>query len=423
MSASPIRAVIAPDAFKGSCSAVEAAHAMAEGARAALGSSAQIRTIPLADGGEGTLDALTAAWGGRIRLVTARDALGRDREARIGLSADGTTAIIEAAEANGLPHVADQPLRALDADSAGVGALVHAAVDAGARELLLCLGGSATSDGGAGMLRALGVALLDTDGAPIAPGARGLAALARVDTSGVLPAVREVRWRIAVDVDHPLTGPAGAAAVFSPQKGASPDEVARIDAGLARLAELLAHAEPAAGSGSGSGAGAGAGAGSAGFAAALAAQAGLGAAGGLALGPFALWGAELLPGAELVAEAAGLDAALQDADLVVTGEGRVDASSLSGKVLSRVLSGVARGAEDRAPDGATEPARPRVAVIAGEVALPAEDCRAAGFSAFSLAPGPATLPELRAAAPRLLAETAAQLCGLLVPPAGSAPRA
>lgn len=315
--------------------------------------------------------------------------------------------------------MADQPLRALDADSAGVGALVHAAVDAGARELLLCLGGSATSDGGAGMLRALGVALLDADGAPIAPGARGLAALARVDTSGVLPAVREVRWRIAVDVDHPLTRPAGAAAVFGPQKGASPDEVARIDAGLTRLAELLAHAEPAAGSGSGSGAGAG----SAGFAAALATQAGLGAAGGLALGPFALWGAELLPGAELVAEAAGLDAALQDADLVVTGEGRVDASSLSGKVLSRVLSGVARGAEDRAPDGATEPARPRVAVIAGEVALPAEDCRAAGFSAFSLAPGPATLPELRAAAPRLLAETAAQLCGLLAPPAGSAPRA
>lgn len=372
--------VIAPDSFKGSCTSPQAAAALAAGVRQALGAHARVVEVPLADGGEGTLDALTAAWSGTVIEAATTDALGRERIGRVGISAGGRTAIIEAAEANGLPHVSDVPLRPLDADTAGVGTLVRAALDAGAEEILLCLGGSATSDGGAGMLRALGARLLDEQGSPIAPGARGLATLARLDLSGLLPTARTARWRIACDVEHPLTGPAGAAAVFGPQKGAGPAEIEMIDEGLDRLAAVLAGVaglDPAA----------------------LAQRPGTGAAGGLALGPVALLAAELVPGAALVAEAAALSERLTGADLVITGEGRLDAQSLGGKVLSRVLA--------EAPGGAP------VVVIAGSLALSAAECRTAGITAaFSIATGPAGLDELRAYAPRLLAEAAAHACAL-----------
>ncbi|MBL3699174.1 glycerate kinase [Leucobacter luti] len=389
MTAAQPRIVIAPDSLKGSCTAPAAAAALASGARAALGNRGSVREIPLADGGEGTLDALTAAWGGAIIEVRTADARGRARTGRIGLSADGRTAIIEAAEANGLPLVSDLPLRALDADSGGVGHLVRAAVTAGASELLLCLGGSATSDGGAGMLRELGARLLRADGRPVSPGARGLSEIAQVDLSAVPAAIAAARWRIAADVDNPLVGPRGAAAVFGPQKGASSAEIIEIDTGLRRLAEVLgavAHTD----------------------------RPGLGAAGGLALVPAALWGAELVPGAELVATAAGLDAALAGADLVITAEGRLDQQSLDGKVVSRVVAGAA-AAEREGPAG-TERRAPLVVVIAGSVALSHAECRAAGITAaFSIAPGPAALDELQADAPRLLAEAAAQACALAFP--------
>lgn len=371
--------VIAPDSLKGSCTSPEAAAALSAGVRDALGDAVRVRELPMADGGEGTLDALTAAWGGRIVETDTVDALGRAQRARFGLSADGTTAVVEAAEANGLPQVADQDPQPLDADTFGVGILVLAALEAGAEEILLCIGGSATNDGGAGMLRALGARLLDAGGDDVAPGARGLADLARVDLSGVAPAAQSARWRIACDVENPLTGPLGAASVFGPQKGANPDDVAAIDAGLGRLAEVLS-AETGAPD--------------------LASRHGMGAAGGLAVGPVALFGAELVPGAELVAESAGLDEAVADANLVITGEGRLDSQSLGGKVISRILAG--------APEGAA------VIVIAGSVALTAEECREAGLAAaFSIAQGPATLAELQGEAPRLLAEAAAQACGLL----------
>ncbi|MBK0421800.1 glycerate kinase [Leucobacter sp. CSA2] len=382
MSPGPV-IVVAPDSLKGSCSAPEAARAIAAGARSVLGPGARVIELPLADGGEGTLDALIAARGGRIVGVPTTDALGRERTGRIGFvptagdadSAGAETAVIEAAEANGLPHVEDQPLRALDADSAGVGVLVAAALDAGAREILLCIGGSATSDGGAGVLRALGARLLDAEGEPVGPGARGLAGLASVDLSGVHPAASAARWRIACDVENPLVGPRGAAEVFAPQKGATPEEIPLIDEGLRRLAGALGLPDSAA-----------------------IERAGLGAAGGLALAPVALWGAELVPGAELVAEAAGLDVAVASADLVVTGEGRLDAQSLDGKVVSRVL-----GAAAQSPVAT-------VIVLAGEVSLGADGCRAAGITAAaSIARGPATLTELRERAPALLEDAAAQL--------------
>lgn len=379
--------VIAPDSLKGSCSSPEAAQALARGVRSALGDTVEVREIPLADGGEGSLEALVSAWGGRIADVPTTDALGRAQTGRVGFATQGEAepgasraAIIETADANGLPLVSDQPLQALDADSAGVGSLIQAALDAEATELLLCLGGSATNDGGAGMLRALGAQLLDGAGQPIAPGARGLRNLALIDLSNLDPRARAARWRIACDVDNPLVGERGAAAVFGPQKGATPGDVADIDDGLTNFSEVLATTvgiEPSS----------------------LRSRVGLGAAGGLALGLVALFDAELLPGAQLVSEAVGLAEALHGADLVITGEGQFDTQSLDGKVVSQVLA-------EAEPSTA-------VMVIAGSVGLTAAQTREAGVTAaLSIAPGPAALETLQADSLRLLTEAAAQACAL-----------
>ncbi|MGK0715849.1 glycerate kinase [Leucobacter sp. W1153] len=383
--------VVAPDSLKSSCTAPDAARAIASGVRRALGQGVQIRELPLADGGEGTLDVLVAAWGGEILDVATTDALGRPRTGRVGLSSEkqgARLAVIEAADANGLPAVVDQPLRALDADTAGVGALVCAALSAGATEILMCLGGSATSDGGSGMLRALGARLLDASGNDVAPGARGLAELHEIDLSEIDTRAGKGGWRVACDVDHPLTGVGGAAAVFGPQKGASPEQVELIDRGLARLARLLAEA-------------------TGGEANELAALPGLGAAGGLALGPVALFGAQLVPGSALVSDAVGLRDALAGAAMVITAEGRLDAQSLQGKVVSRVLA-EARDCRDDAPAVAgEEPSSVPVVVLAGSVELSFEECQRAGIAAWSIARGPATLDQLQADTPALLAEAAA----------------
>lgn len=375
--------VIAPDSLKGSCSSPEAAHAMAAGVRSTLGDAVEVREIPLADGGEGSLEALVTSWGGRIAEVPTTDALGRDHTGRVGFASQGHdvgTAIIETADANGLPLVSDQPLHALDADSAGVGSLILAALDAGATEVLLCLGGSATSDGGAGLLRALGARLLDVAGQPIALGARGLGDLVQIDLTALDPRARTASWRIACDVDNPLVGERGAAAVFGPQKGATPEDVADIDAGLENLAEVLATAvgiEPDA----------------------LRSQAGIGAAGGLALGLVALCDAELLPGSTLVSEAVGLAAALDGADLVLTGEGRFDSQSLNGKVVSHVLAQAGTGTP--------------VVVIAGSIGLAPAETREAGVAAaLSIAQGPATLESLQENCSDLLAEAAAHVSAI-----------
>lgn len=380
---STVRPVIvaAPDSFKGSCSASEAAHALLEGAREVYGSAADYVAIPLADGGEGTLDALLSVWGVDALSIDVHDAHGRPRTARYGMSADGAIAMIEAAESNGLPWVSDIPLEPLTADTYGVGEIVLDALGRGASEILLCIGGSATNDGGTGMLRALGAKFLDASGSEVAPGAAGLGDIAEVDTRGVDPRALAATWRIAVDVQFPLCGPEGAAAVFGPQKGASPEDVKRIDAGLEHLASVLAARTGIPAN-------------------EYTDRAGFGAAGGIPLTGVALLGAETIAGSDLVSQTIGLEALLTNATLVLTGEGRLDSQSVNGKVVDLVLR--------------TRPTGTPVVVLAGTVSLTAAECRAAGITAaFSISAGPASLDDMVAEAPRLITEAAAHVCGLL----------
>ena len=371
---------MAPDSFKGSLGAPQASAALAAGVRQAA-PDATVAVHPMADGGEGTLDALLAAWGSAPQTVVTTDALGRPRTARYGISPDGGTGVVELAEASGLPHVADRPLTPREATTAGTGVVARAVLDAGVREVLLCLGGSATTDGGTGILTALGVRFLDADGAPVRPGGAGLAAIATVDDSGLHPRARQVGWRLAVDVTNPLTGPSGAAAVYGPQKGATPDDVRALDAGLTHLAGVLQRH-------TGSD---------------VRTLAGAGAAGGVPAGLVALVGATLLPGAVLVAQAGGLDAALAGADLVLTGEGRLDAQSVSGKVVGTIA-----GLADEAAGHGHR--RPAVVVVAGQVALSPAECAQHGVdAAFSLADGPAELDRLVGDAAGLLEDLAAHV--------------
>lgn len=377
--------VVAPDSFKGSLPAQQAAAALAEGARRAGGEAVCVAAYPMADGGEGTLDALLSAWGTEPRTVDTTDALGRPCRARYGVSPDGRTGVVELAEASGLPRVADLPPAPRDATTVGTGVVARAVLDAGVEAVLVCLGGSATTDGGTGILTALGVRFLDEHGRDVRSGGAGLADIASVDVSGLHHRAREVAWRLAVDVTNPLTGPSGAAAVYGPQKGATPDDVRALDAGLDHLATVLERG-----------------------AAEVRELQGAGAAGGVPAGLVALLGATLVPGALMVAEAGGLDVALAHADLVITGEGRLDQQSVSGKVVGTVAA-----LADLA--GARGGRRPCVVVVAGQVALSTQELAAHGVdAAFSLADGPAELERLVTDAGPLLTDLATHAVRLFV---------
>ncbi|GAB3695299.1 glycerate kinase [Nocardiopsis oceani] len=376
-----VRVAVVPDSFKGSASAVEVAEAMADGAREAFGgrgTPVSVRTLPFADGGEGTLDALLGSWGTSALSVDTTDALGRPTSARFGVSPDGRTGVVEAAEANGLPEVADVPLQPRAATSRGVGRVVQELLDTGVEEILLCIGGSASTDGGTGMLSALGARFLDSGGAELPDGGGGLNDLAALDTTALDPRARAVRWRVACDVTNPLVGDAGAAAVFGPQKGATPEDVRVLDTGLARLADVLAETTgddvrdlP-----------------------------GAGAAGGIPATLTTLLGAELVPGSRLVAEVLDAEELLSWADLVLTGEGRFDSQSLGGKVVDAVR----RFTPEHVP----------VVVIAGSVSVTQEELRRSGITAaFSIAQGPRTLDQMREEAASDITWTAFNCCRLL----------
>lgn len=312
-----MRIVLAPDSFKESMTAAEAAAAMALGVHQVY-PEAECIEVPMADGGEGTTDALVAALGGSWREVSARDALGRPIKASYGLAADGL-AIIEVASVVGLAQLAPGERDIMRASSEGVATLILDALDAGATRLLIGLGGSATNDGGAGLLVGLGAVLLDSHGQPLDPTPQGMQDLSRIDLTGLDPRLAELNIDVACDVTNPLLGPSGASAVFGPQKGASPAQVALLDSTLRRWADAFSSATGTQ----------------------FRTEPGAGAAGGLGFALLTL-GGRTRSGIELVMEAVGLDSHLADADLVLTGEGSLDSQTLSGKTPYGVALAAAR---------------------------------------------------------------------------------
>jgi len=310
-----LRVVVAPAPFKSALGPAAAATAIAIGVRQAGHEAIE---VPVADGGEGTMDALVAAAGGRVVQASARDPLGRPITAAFGVLPDGT-AVVELAQASGYERLADTERDPEATSTLGTGDLMRAALDEGATRIVVGVGGSATTDGGMGIAIALGARMFDAHGTALAGTGADLARVASIDLSGLDPRVAHVPIEVACDVASPLVGAEGAAHVFGPQKGASPEAVLRLDAGLVNLAAVLsAQGLPA-----------------------IAHLPRAGAAGGAAGGMAAMLGASLIDGGALVIRAAGLVAALQGADLCITGEGRLDAQTRTGKAPAAVAAACA----------------------------------------------------------------------------------
>jgi glycerate kinase len=311
-----VRVLVAPDKFKGTLSAEQAAHAIAQGWRRA-DPDAVVETVPMADGGEGTLDALVAALGGERHRATVSGPLGDPVVAEFGLgpSPEGPLGIVEMARASGLALLSPARRDPLRATTRGTGELILQACRRGAARVVVCIGGSATNDAGGGMAQALGVRLLDERGRDLGPGGGALLSLARIDATGMDPSVRDATFVAATDVDNPLVGPTGASAVYGPQKGASEEDVGLLDRALGHLAAVV-HRD---------------------LGIDVRSLPGAGAAGGLGAGLVAFLGARLRPGVEVVMEAVRLAERMERADLAVTGEGEFDEQSLRGKAPAGVL--------------------------------------------------------------------------------------
>lgn len=351
-----MKVLVAPDSFKESLSAEAVAIAIGRGWRAVF-PDAELVLLPVADGGEGTTEALVAATGGHLYPATATDPLGRPVTATWGMLGDGCTAVIETAAASGLHLVQKAQRDPLSATSRGTGELILAALDQGSVHIIVGLGGSATNDGGAGLLQALGARLLNHRGHDIGLGGAGLADLATIDLSSLDPRLAGVLFEVACDVDNPLIGQHGASAIFGPQKGATPAMVERLDANLQRFADLLFEATGKA----------------------VADVPGAGAAGGLGAAFLAVFDAHLKSGIDIVLDAAGIDQHLPGTDLVITGEGRIDGQTGRGKTPV----GVSRRAQ-----------RHGIPVIAlgGSLSADADCVHACGIHAlFSIVPGIVTL--------------------------------
>lgn len=344
------RVLVAADKFKGSLTAVQVAERVTAGLRRIV-PEVQVETLPVADGGDGTVAAAVAAGferrearvtGPRGETVTAAYAL-RD-----------TTAVVEMAEASGLQHLPTGVFAPLTATTYGSGELLAAALEAGARTIVFGVGGSATTDGGAGMLAALGARFLDADGKPVGPGGGGLAKLAEVDLSGLDPRLADVDLILASDVDNPLTGPKGAPEVYGRQKGATEEDIATLDAALAHYASILGpdHAK----------------------------LPGAGAAGGIGYGALVALGARFRPGIEVMLDVLGFAPALARATLVITGEGSLDEQTLHGKAPAGVAA-------------AARAAGLEVVAVCGRLALPPEALGRAGirraYALTELEPDPA----------------------------------
>ncbi|ELY4721645.1 glycerate kinase [Cronobacter sp. 153480017-3] len=300
--------VIAPDSFKESLSAMDVAKAIEAGFRE-IYPQAHYVCVPMADGGEGTVEAMVAATGGQIITTPVTAPLGNKVDGFFGLLGDGETAVVEMAAASGLHLVPAAQRDPRITTSYGTGELILAALERGVKAIIIGIGGSATNDGGAGMMQALGARFLNGEGRELAPGGAALARLERLDLSALDPRLAQVSVTAACDVDNPLCGEKGASAVFGPQKGATPAIVTELDAALRRFGEQL---EAATGK-------------------AIISAPGAGAAGGMGAALLGMLNAELRPGIEIVIEFLGLAQAVRDADLVITGEGRLDSQSIHGK--------------------------------------------------------------------------------------------
>jgi glycerate kinase len=317
----PLHIAIAPNAFKGTLTALQAATAIQRGILAAI-PNARITIVPVADGGDGTALAIAQATGGRLLKSRVHDPLGRPISATWGLTGDGKTAIIEMAAASGLVLLKPHERNPLHTCTFGTGQLILAALNKGARRILIGIGGSATNDGGTGMARALGIRFLDKSGRELPHGGGGLTQLAHIDLSRLDPRVRQADIEVACDVNNPLTGPRGAAHVYGPQKGATPAMVKQLDLGLSRLANILKKD----------------------LGIAVEKVPGAGAAGGMGAGLLAFAKGCLRPGIDIVVDAVELRQKLKGGggvDLVITGEGRMDPQTAHGKAPA----GVARVAD------------------------------------------------------------------------------
>jgi len=303
-----MKIVIAPDSYKGSLTALEVADAIKEGIKRVL-PGAEIDEVPMADGGEGTVQALVDATDGQMITQEVCDPLGKKIKADFGILGDGKTAVIEMAAASGLPLVPEGKRNPMLTTTYGTGELIRAALDRGCRKLIVGIGGSATVDGGAGMAQALGARLLDKDGKEVPRGGGGVEHLDRIDVSQLDPRIAEASTVVACDVDNPLVGPNGGPEIYGPQKGATPEMVKNLDKYLDNYADIIKRD----------------------LGADVKEAPGAGAAGGLGAGLMAFLGAELKLGIDIVIDASGLERHLKGADLVITGEGMIDSQTIYGK--------------------------------------------------------------------------------------------
>lgn len=343
---SEMKVVVAMDSLKGSLTSMEAGNAVKEGILRADGDT-DVAVKPLADGGEGTVEALVSGMGGRLNSVQVTGPLGKPVLCEYGILQDGRTAILEMSGASGITLLAPKERNPLYTTTYGVGEVIRDAIEKGCRRFLVGIGGSATNDGGIGMLQALGYGFLDENGRQVPYGARGLADLARITGDAVLAQLKECSFRIACDVKNPLYGKTGCSAVFGPQKGADPEMILQMDQWMEKYARLAASvcakADPL--------------------------QEGTGAAGGLGFAFLTFTNAVLESGINMVLEETGLQKELTDADLVITGEGRLDGQTAMGK----------------APAGVAELAKKYgkpVVALAGSVAEDAVLCNQNGIDAF-----------------------------------------
>lgn len=373
-----MKVIVACDSYKGSCSAVSAVRYLGEGILRA-DPEAVVERIPMADGGEGLVEAVLEAVPGRLETAEVKDPLGRHVKASYGILEDNT-AVIEMAAASGLPLLAGGERNPLRTTTYGTGELIRRALDQGCRKILIGIGGSATNDGGAGMAQALGVRLTDGEGKELPFGGGELGRLQNIDVSGIDPRLAHTRITVACDVENPLCGEKGASAVYGPQKGATPEMVDILDKNLARFARIAGER----------------------LGKDVAKAPGAGAAGGLGAGLMLFCGGEMKSGIETMLEIADFDGKLKGTDIVITGEGRIDYQSVYGKVPVGVAKRVKKQADI-----------PVIALVGG-IGERAEETYAYGIdSVFSIMAGPADLAYAMENTGRLMTDAAERVMRLI----------